>query len=82
VVLDFFFYYTLCQSEQSNDAHVQVLVDCDAKIRDADAFIIVTAEYNHSVPPALSNLLDHFGSSAYSYKPSGIICYSPGKMDE
>src|SRR5687768_12045752 len=28
--------------------------------RAADAFVIVTGEYNHSVPPALSNLLDHF----------------------
>ena len=56
----------------------KVLLDCEAKLKEADAFIVVTAEYNHSIPPALSNLLDHFGSSNYSYKPSGIICYSPG----
>jgi NAD(P)H-dependent FMN reductase len=29
-------------------------------IKAADAYVIVSAEYNHSVPPALSNLLDHF----------------------
>ncbi len=26
----------------------------------ADAFVVVSAEYNHSIPPALSNTLDHF----------------------
>ncbi|KAK7091433.1 NADH-dependent flavin reductase subunit 1-like [Littorina saxatilis] len=56
----------------------EMLVNCEKKLKEADAFILVTAEYNHSVPPALSNLLDHFGSSLYSYKPSGIVCYSPG----
>lgn len=33
---------------------------------------------NHSIPPALSNMLDHFGCSMYSYKPSAICTYSPG----
>ncbi|PVD32220.1 hypothetical protein C0Q70_07652 [Pomacea canaliculata] len=56
----------------------KVLLDCDAKIQAADAFIVLTAEYNHSIPPALSNLLDHFGPQGFSYKPSGIISYSPG----
>lgn len=31
--------------------------------RRADGFVIVTAEYNQSVPPALKNLLDHFSRS-------------------
>src|SRR5262245_47987219 len=26
----------------------------------ADAYIVVSGEYNHSVPPALANLMDHF----------------------
>ena len=26
----------------------------------ADAFVVVSGEYNHSIPPALSNLLDYF----------------------
>ncbi len=46
-------------------------------IKSADAYLIVTAEYNHSVPPALSNLLDHF-LEEYNFKPSAIACYSPG----
>lgn len=46
-------------------------------IRPADAYVIVSGEYNHSVPPALSNLLDHF-LEEYFFKPSAIVCYSPG----
>jgi NAD(P)H-dependent FMN reductase len=47
------------------------------RIRTADAFIIVSGEYNHSIPPALSNLLDHF-LEEYFWRPSGIVCYSGG----
>lgn len=46
-------------------------------IRGADAFVIVSAEYNHSIPPALSNLLDHF-LEEWFFRPSGIVCYSAG----
>ena len=47
--------------------------------RGADAFIIVSAEYNHSIPPALSNLLDHF-LEEYFFRPSAIACYSNGQF--
>lgn len=47
-------------------------------IKAADAYIIVTAEYNHSVPPALLSMLGHFGGSNFSAKPSGIVTYSVG----
>ncbi len=43
----------------------------------ADGFIMVSAEYNHSVPPALKNLLDHF-QREYFFKPCGICTYSVG----
>jgi NAD(P)H-dependent FMN reductase len=46
--------------------------------RRADAFLIVTAEYNHGVPPALSNTLDHF-LEEYFWRPSAICCYSAGQ---
>ena len=46
-------------------------------IKVADAYVIVSAEYNHSIPPALSNLLDHF-LEEYFFKPSCIMCYSGG----
>jgi NAD(P)H-dependent FMN reductase len=45
--------------------------------RSADAFVVVSAEYNHSIPPALSNLLDHF-LEEYFWRPSAIVCYSGG----
>ena len=43
----------------------------------ADGFVILSGEYNHSVPPALKNLLDHY-QSEYLYKPSAIVTYSAG----
>jgi NAD(P)H-dependent FMN reductase len=43
----------------------------------ADGFLVVSGEYNHSVPPALKNMLDHF-QKEYLYKPSGLVTYSPG----
>lgn len=46
-------------------------------LEEADGFILVSAEYNHSVPPALKNTLDHFRSE-YFFKPSGIVSYSTG----
>ena len=45
----------------------------------ADAYVVVTGEYNHNVPPALSNLLDHF-LEEYFWKPSAIVCYSAGSF--
>ncbi|CAH1248347.1 Hypp8111 [Branchiostoma lanceolatum] len=55
------------------------LKTADEQIRAADAYVVVSAEYNHSIPPALSNMLDHFGGSAYAFKPSGIVTYSAGQ---
>jgi NAD(P)H-dependent FMN reductase len=43
----------------------------------ADAYIVVSGEYNHTVPPALANLMDHF-LDEYFRKPSAIVCYSAG----
>lgn len=49
------------------------------KIEGADGFIMVSPEYNHSMSPALANLLNHFGSSLFAYKPSAIVTYSAGQ---
>jgi NAD(P)H-dependent FMN reductase len=46
-------------------------------VKAADAYVVVSGEYNHTVPPALANLLDHF-LEEYFYKPSAIVCYSAG----
>lgn len=44
-------------------------------LKDADAFIVVSGEYNNSVPPALLNLIDHY-QSEYFFKASAIASYS------
>lgn len=50
-----------------------------AKIASADGYIMISPEYNHSMSPALANLLNHFGSSLFSFKPSVIVTYSAGQ---
>ena len=45
--------------------------------RRVDGFLVVSGEYNHGIPPALKNLLDHF-LEEYFWRPSGIVCYSAG----
>jgi NAD(P)H-dependent FMN reductase len=47
--------------------------------RSADGFLIVAGEYNHSIQPGLSNLLDHF-LEEYFWRPSAIVCYSQGQF--
>ena len=49
------------------------------RVRNADGYLIVTGEYNHTIPPALSNLLDYF-LEEYNRKPSAIACYSAGSF--
>lgn len=47
------------------------------KLKAADGFIVVCGEYNHSIPPALTNLLGYF-QEEYHWRPSAIVCYSAG----
>ena len=49
------------------------------KLNRSDAFIIVSAEYNHMPPPALINLLNYFYKE-YDRKPSTICTYSVGDL--
>lgn len=49
------------------------------RIKQADAFVIVTGEYNHSMPPALKNLLDHY-LQEWFFRPSAIVSYSMGSF--
>lgn len=46
---------------------------------ESDGYLMVTAEYNHGVPPALKNILDHYQKEFY-FKPSAIISYSVGSF--
>ena len=45
--------------------------------RNADAFVFVSGEYNHGIPPALKNLIDHF-MNVYFWRPAAIASYSGG----
>ena len=67
--------------EQNPPARVTEL---KRKIREADAILIVTPEYNYSVPGVLKNAIDWasrpYGDSAWSGKPAAIMGASVGTI--
>lgn len=63
--------------EYEPDRAPEVLQRMARVIIPADGYVVVSGEYNHTVPPALANLLDHF-LEEYYWKPSAIVCYSAG----
>lgn len=48
-------------------------------LKDSDGFVVVSGEYNHSIPPALKNILDHY-QKEYFFKPSALVTYSAGSF--
>ena len=54
------------------------------EIRDSDALLFVTPEYNRSIPGVLKNALDHasrpYGQSAWAGKPAGMLGISVGPL--
>jgi NAD(P)H-dependent FMN reductase len=49
------------------------------KIKEADAYLIITPEYNHSIPGVLKNAIDNvFVSFAFRNKPVAAVGYSNG----
>ena len=60
------------------------VVEFKKRIRDADAILIVTPEYNYSVPGVLKNAIDWalrpYGDSAWSGKPVAIMGASSGML--
>jgi len=65
----------------SNDPaySASMVKDWNRVIGQADAFVVVTAEYNHSIPAALKNAIDSvFASYALRNKPAAIVAYSAG----
>lgn len=63
----------------ATNAAPAALEELAGKIADADGYVMVSPEYNHSMSPTLAHLLNHFGSSLFSYKPSAIVTYSAGQ---
>ena len=49
------------------------------KIRNADAFVFVTGEYNWGMQPGLKNLTDHF-LEEWFWRPAAIASYSAGRL--
>lgn len=54
------------------------------QIRSADAVLLVTPEYNRSVPSVLKNAIDvgsrPYGKSVFAGKPAAIMSVSPGAI--
>src|SRR5688572_841140 len=53
------------------------LRDLRNKVKDAEGYLSVTPEYNHSTSAAMKNILDYF-LEEYYFKPSAIVSYSAG----
>jgi len=60
------------------------VVELKKQVRGADAILIVTPEYNYSVPGVLKNAIDWasrpYGESAWDGKPAAIMGVSPGNI--
>ncbi|XP_053383417.1 uncharacterized protein LOC123540699 [Mercenaria mercenaria] len=50
------------------------------KMKGFDAFLIVCAEYNYSLPPPLANLFDNISPATLVWKPCGFVNYSIGQF--
>jgi NAD(P)H-dependent FMN reductase len=55
------------------------LQNLGARIREADAFLFVTGEYNWGMQPGLKNLTDHF-LEEWFWRPAAIASYSAGRL--
>ncbi len=68
------------QASQRHDIAVDVidLADVDApvgpRLADADGFVVVTPEYNHSFPAPLKQVIDTF-SEEWRAKPAAFVSY-------
>ena len=54
------------------------------EVKEADAYLFFTPEYNRSIPGVLKNVLDvasrPYGQSAWAHKPAGVISVSMGAL--
>ena len=70
------------QDEEQNPP--QTVVELKRRVREADAILFVTPEYNYSVPGVLKNAIDWasrpYGDSAWSGKPVAIMGASVGAI--
>jgi chromate reductase len=70
------------QDEERNPP--PAVVEMKRRVREADAVLIVTPEYNYSIPGVLKNAIDWgsrpYGDSAWSGKPAAIMGASVGAL--
>ena len=72
--------HLLVQTEWSRDSHFFSRSDpsqapdnlkaLNEKIKEQDAYVVCTSEYNRCIPPALTNFFDHFPLPSFGYRVS------------
>lgn len=71
-------------NQDLEDQPTEKVKEFKAKIRAADAILIVTPEYNYSIPGVLKNAIDcasrPYGDNAFAHKPVAIMGASPGMI--
>ena len=71
-------------SEDDEQEPPATVVELKRRIREADAVLFVTPEYNYSIPGVLKNAIDWasrpYGDSAWSGKPAAIMGASVGAI--
>ena len=71
-------------SEDIEQDPPEKVVELERRIREADAILIATPEYNYSVPGVLKNAIDWasrpYGDSAWDGKPAAIMGASIGML--
>ena len=71
-------------SEDDERNPPEKVVELKRRIRESDAILFVTPEYNYSIPGVLKNAIDWasrpYGDSAWSGKPAAIMGASPGMI--
>jgi chromate reductase, NAD(P)H dehydrogenase (quinone) len=70
------------QDEEQNPP--KKVIELKQRIREADAILIVTPEYNYSIPGVLKNAIDWasrpYGDNAWNGKPAAIMGASVGAL--
>ncbi|MDZ7726115.1 MAG: NAD(P)H-dependent oxidoreductase [Candidatus Campbellbacteria bacterium] len=62
------------KSPMSGEYSKEHTLEWSEKIKEADGFVFVTPEYNHSFSPVLKNAID-FLYNEWNYKPASFISY-------
>jgi chromate reductase len=71
-------------SEDDEQDPPEKIIELKRRLREADAVLFVTPEYNYSIPGVLKNAIDWasrpYGDSAWSGKPAAVMGASTGRI--